>query len=150
MIVYLRFSVISWLLHVLVQIDYHEFNTAGCEDMRTCCRRLWMCQGLVVYHLLFPFLSSPLILTDPGLQRSGTLLHWFVVVVLPILEDLYFIRMCRLKIAKFWKSLSEAEISKEHNFMCWQFVNTLLYYIILYYIILYYIILYYIILYYIL
>ena len=26
-------------------------------------------------------------LTDPGLQRSGTLLQWFVVVVLPILED---------------------------------------------------------------
>ena len=26
-------------------------------------------------------------LTDAGLQRSGTLLHWFVVVVLPILED---------------------------------------------------------------
>ena len=30
-----------------------------------------------------------LILTDLGLQRSGTLLHWFVVVVLPILQDSY-------------------------------------------------------------
>ena len=29
-----------------------------------------------------------MILTDSGLQRSGTLLHWFVVVVLLILEDL--------------------------------------------------------------
>ena len=34
------------------------------------------------------FVEYLLILTDPGLQRSGTLLHWFVVVVLPILEDL--------------------------------------------------------------
>ena len=34
------------------------------------------------------FVKYLLILTDPGLQRSGTLLHWFVVVVLPILEDL--------------------------------------------------------------
>ena len=30
-----------------------------------------------------------LILTDPGLQRSGTLLHWFGVVVLPILEAFF-------------------------------------------------------------
>ena len=50
--------------------------------------------------VLFPFLSSPwgsvyrflysirvLILTDPGLQRAGTLLHWFVVVILTILEE---------------------------------------------------------------
>ena len=37
------------------------------------------------------FVQYLLILTDPGLQRSGTLLHWFVVVVLPILEDLFSI-----------------------------------------------------------
>ena len=56
---------------------------------------------LVLISLLFYFFSSLrrgislpifaqylLILTDPGLQRSSTLLHWFVVVVLPILEDL--------------------------------------------------------------
>ena len=36
----------------------------------------------------FFFAQYVLILTDPGLQRSGTLLHWFVVVVLPILQDL--------------------------------------------------------------
>ena len=30
------------------------------------------------------FVQYLLILTDPGLQRSGTLLHWLVVVVLPI------------------------------------------------------------------
>ena len=29
-----------------------------------------------------------MILTDPGIQRSGTLLQWFVVAVLPILEDI--------------------------------------------------------------
>ena len=33
------------------------------------------------------FVQYLLILTDPGLQRSGTLLHWFVVVVLPILVN---------------------------------------------------------------
>ena len=56
---------------------------------------------LVLISLLFYFFSSLrrgdqstsfakylLILTDPGLQRSDTLLHWFVVVVLPILGDL--------------------------------------------------------------
>ena len=52
---------------------------------------------LVLISLLFSFFSSLrrgdqhglpvfawylLILTDPSLQRSGTLLHWFVVVVL--------------------------------------------------------------------
>ena len=35
------------------------------------------------------FAEYLLILTDPRLQRSGTFLHWFVVVVLPILEDLF-------------------------------------------------------------
>ena len=35
------------------------------------------------------FVQYFFILTDPGLQRFGTLLHWFVVVVLPILEDLF-------------------------------------------------------------
>ena len=34
-------------------------------------------------------------LTDPGLQRSGTLLHWFAVVVLPIFEDLFTKRLSR-------------------------------------------------------
>ena len=33
------------------------------------------------------FVYYLLILTDPGLQRSGTLLHWFVFVVLPIFQD---------------------------------------------------------------
>ena len=37
---------------------------------------------------VYRFLYSILILTHPDLQRSNTLLHWFVVVVLPILEDL--------------------------------------------------------------
>ena len=35
------------------------------------------------------FAQYLLILTDPGLLRSGTRLHWFVAVVLLILEDLY-------------------------------------------------------------
>ena len=54
----------------------------------------------LIISLLFYFFSSLrrgdqstvfclLILTDPGLQRSGTRLHWFVAVVLLILEDLY-------------------------------------------------------------
>ena len=54
---------------------------------------------LVLIHccfISFPLfavgISLPfLILTDPGLQRSVTLLHWFVVVVLPILEDISFL-----------------------------------------------------------
>ena len=33
-------------------------------------------------------MADLLILTDPGLQRSVTILHWFIVVVLPVLEDL--------------------------------------------------------------
>ena len=33
------------------------------------------------------FAQYLLILTDPGLLRSGTRLHWFVAVVLLILED---------------------------------------------------------------
>ena len=44
---------------------------------------------LVLISRLFYFLSS-LRRGDQStvfLQRSGTLLHWFVVVVLPILED---------------------------------------------------------------
>ena len=54
---------------------------------------------LVLISLLFYFFSALfavgislpfLILTDPGLQRSVTLLHWFVVVVLPISEDISF------------------------------------------------------------
>ena len=36
------------------------------------------------------FAQYLLILTDPGLLRSGTRLHWFVAVVLLILEDLSF------------------------------------------------------------
>ena len=32
-----------------------------------------------------------LILPFPGLQRSGTLLHWFVDVILPILKDLFLL-----------------------------------------------------------
>ena len=51
-----------------------------------------------------------MILTDPGHQRSGTLLQWFVVVVLQILEDLlhaglpnfpcdiFFYQFCTLKV----------------------------------------------------
>ena len=35
------------------------------------------------------FAQYLLILTDPGLLRSGTRLHWFVAVVLLILEDLF-------------------------------------------------------------
>ena len=36
------------------------------------------------------FAQYLLILTDPGLLRSGTRLHWFVAVVLLILEDYIF------------------------------------------------------------
>ena len=35
------------------------------------------------------FAQYLLILTDPGLLRSGTRLHWFVAVVLLILEDFF-------------------------------------------------------------
>ena len=38
---------------------------------------------------LFSYLS---ILTDPGLLRSGTRLHWFVAVVLLILEAVFCCR----------------------------------------------------------
>ena len=63
--------------------------------------QLYNCTCFNFIAVLFLFLSSSwgsvyrflhsifLILTDPGLQRSGTLLHCFVVVVLPILEDLF-------------------------------------------------------------
>ena len=49
-----------------------------------------LCIRSLVRELNYRFLHSIFwTLIDPGLQRSGTLLHWFVVVVLPMLEDLF-------------------------------------------------------------
>ena len=48
------------------------------------------CQKAHEAHLINKAMTlEPLSINrDPGLQRSGTLLRWFVVVVLPILEAL--------------------------------------------------------------
>ena len=40
---------------------------------------------------------SKFLSTGHGIQRSGTLMHWFVVVVLPILEDLFSGHLVSLK-----------------------------------------------------
>ena len=48
---------------------------------------LWLIA--LCYYKSTVFAQYLLILTDPGLLRSGTRLHWFVAVVLLILEDLF-------------------------------------------------------------
>ena len=75
----------------ICQVQYIWANILSLFKIHCC----FISFPLFTVGISLPFFAQYLLnLTDPGLQRSGTLLHWLVVAVLPILEDFFIKDIC--------------------------------------------------------